>query len=158
MIRLAGETDRPWLVAMGLRFVQSTSYAALMPITPAAVHILIDNLLEQGVIFVAVLEDRPIGMLAGRLMPSGPEMPLSVAEEVAWWVEPEHRDGRAGYQLLCHFEGWAVQSGADVCKMVAPAGTTVGGFYERRGYRAVETVFAKVLHGNVRSPRSPRQE
>lgn len=67
------------------------------------------------------------------------------ADELAWWVEPRFRRGRIGPTMLKHAEAWARQKGATVLKMVAPAGTDVGRFYEATGYRAVETAYQKRL-------------
>jgi GNAT superfamily N-acetyltransferase len=67
------------------------------------------------------------------------------ADEIAWWVDPEHRKSRAAHRLLCAAENWARQKGLSVLKMVAPAGSEIGTFYERRGYVLVESAYQKVL-------------
>jgi hypothetical protein len=75
--------------------------------------------------------------------------PVVTASDVAWWVEPEHRGNPAiGPKLLWAAEAWAVQNGATLCKMMAPAGlagSKIAEFYRRSGYHEVETAFAKAL-------------
>ena len=83
-----------------------------------------------------------IGMLAIVAIPH-PLTGRTYAEEIAWWVEPEHRGGLIGPKMLRHAEEWATRNGANVVKMVAPAGSDVGKFYEATGYQAVETAFIK---------------
>jgi GNAT superfamily N-acetyltransferase len=67
------------------------------------------------------------------------------ADELCWWVEPAYRRGNLGLKLLRCAERWATTKGATMLKMVAPEGTDIGRFYERVGYRAVETAYQKRL-------------
>jgi GNAT superfamily N-acetyltransferase len=60
-------------------------------------------------------------------------------------MEPEFRRGRHAYQLLCAAEDWATRQGLGCLKMVAPAGSHIGTFYERAGFTAVETTWQKFL-------------
>jgi GNAT superfamily N-acetyltransferase len=66
-------------------------------------------------------------------------------DELAWWVAPDHRGARAGGFLLATAESWARENGLSMVKMVAPADSTIGEFYVRHGYAAVETSYQKVL-------------
>lgn len=85
-----------------------------------------------------------VGMLAIVALPH-PLAGGKVAEELAWWVEPEWRQGLLGPKMLREAEAWATRNGAVMVKMVAPAGTDVGEFYERIGYQAVETAYIKSI-------------
>jgi GNAT superfamily N-acetyltransferase len=98
------------------------------------------QVLRVGVVLLAEIDGRPIGILAGAAVDS-----LTARDryfdEVVWYVEPEARKTRAGYYLLRDAIAWAHAEGCSSCKMVAPAGSTVGTFLERNGFRAVETAF-----------------
>lgn len=85
-----------------------------------------------------------VGMLAIVMVPH-PLSGKTFAEEIAWWVEPEHRKGLIGPKMLRLAEEWATRNGANMVKMVAPAATSVGMFYERSGYKAVETAYIKTI-------------
>lgn len=165
-IRAATPADRFRLVEMASRFLLESDYGPIFAerSTPEKLGALVDKVLEIGVIFVAerqfdidVATGTPatadtiatmeavelVGMLAIVILPhlfTG----LPFGDEIAWWVEPEHRgNGRIAYKLLRSAEEWATRNGANMVKMSAPAGSTVGAFYERMGYRPVETAFIK---------------
>jgi GNAT superfamily N-acetyltransferase len=173
IIREAKLEDAFRVREMATRFLLDSQYGALFnnQTTPEAIGSLIENVLRLGAIFVAEVDSgarvpgvcvsidgeewhapggcetcrpRIVGMLAIVLIPH----PLSgqlLAEEIAWWVEPEHRGGSIGPKMLRSAEEWATTNGANMVKMVAPAGSTVGAFYERIGYQAVETAYVKAL-------------
>lgn len=159
MIRFATLDDKPRLIEMAVRFLLETEYGRMFDdrATPAMIDKLITNVLSLGAIVVAEIEElhgniagsaplesrfKLVGMLAIVALPH----PLTggiYAEEIAWWVEPEHRHGTLGPKMLRSAEDWATRNGAKMCKMVAPAGSQVGAFYEHIGYRAVETAYIK---------------
>lgn len=151
-IREATVDDTPRLIEMAARFLLSSHYGELFSVetTPALLATLIVNVLSMGVILVAEVDEFPtekktlVGMLAMVALPhvfTGKKL----AEEVAWWVEPEHRGGTLGPKMLRQGEEWATRNGANMVKMVAPAGSTVGEFYEHIGYRPVETAYIKSI-------------
>jgi len=150
LIRQATTADSYEIVRMTTRFLLSTEYGAMFSadVTPETIGNLIATVLKHGTIFLAELwpegggEKQVIGMLAIVVIPH-PLTGRTFADEIAWWVDPEHRNGLTGPYLLRSAEDWARQNGANMVKMVAPAGSTVGAFYERRGYRAVETAYLK---------------
>lgn len=140
---------------MTTRFLMETDYGPLLQATATGIEALVDEALTNGVVFVADVLDgtRIVGMIGMRIAPAAPELSrLVLAEEIAWWVEPEHRNGPVGPKLLWAAEAWAVQKGANLCKMVAPAESKVGTFYVRVGYQAVETAYVKVLKANGSIP------
>lgn len=145
MIREATLTDGPRLLEMSLRFLQTTIYAELAPPDPMTLVNLICIVLEKGIVYVEELADGTlVGMIAIIPLPhmlTGKQY----GDEVAWWVEPEHRKSRAAYRLLCAAEAWSRQKGLSVLKLVAPAGSDIGQFYEHRGYVLVESAYQKVL-------------
>jgi len=164
-IREANLEDSFRLVEMATRFLLESRYGELFSVsaTPDSIGELVKNVLQLGAIFVAEVEDGDrelphwhdrdtckicktsiVGMLAIVILPH-PLTGVPYADEIAWWVEPEHRGGLIGPHMLRRAEEWATRNGANVVKMVAPAGSTVGAFYERRGYRAVETAYIKTI-------------
>lgn len=153
-IRQATTLDKARLIELATRFLVESRYGALFTdSSPAQIGTLIDNVLTLGTILVAeVVEDRSndvreyaiVGMLAIVALPH-PLAGGTVAEEIAWWVEPEYRGGTLGPKMLREAEDWATRNGAVMVKMVAPAGSTVGNFYERIGYEAVETAYIKPI-------------
>lgn len=149
VIRRATPTDTAEIIALSLHFTQATAYGALFQATPAGVALLtarIFALEPEAAIFLALdgAEATPFGLIvlvAARL--TGTED--AYADEIVWWVEPSHRGLRAGPALLDAAEAWARTRGLRLIKMVAPIPSGVGRFYERRGYQAIETAYAKQL-------------
>lgn len=144
MIREATPDDKPRLIEMGARFIISSRYHLWLSTRPEGIAALIDRVLYHGVIFVAERDERVIGMLALMVSPhllTGRDF----GEEVAWWVEPEHRNGSAGPRLMHHMECWAMQNRLHMVIMLAPAGSTVGDFYKKCGYQAADTAWVRML-------------
>lgn len=145
-IRSAGEADRPRVLEMARAFMTLTPYGALFTASEPHLSGLFTICMEMGVLVVA--EDEASSGLIGFLALAVLEHPLSgehYVEEVAWWVEPAHRQGSVGLRLLSWAEEWTRGAGVGMIKMVAPAGSRVGATYERLGYRAVETAYLKRL-------------
>jgi GNAT superfamily N-acetyltransferase len=146
MIRPARDNDFNRLVTMGQRFVAESIYGRLFPTLATSsipVQMMVELCEEQGAIFVAEVDGRVVGMIGLVLVIDHPLTGGKVVEELAWFVEPEHRKGRVGPLLLGAAEAWTTTNGANVLKMVAPWGSDVGRFLERRGYTAVETAYMK---------------
>lgn len=158
-IRQATAEDSARVVEMVCRFIAETPYAAV--VTTAA-----DKLLETtlavmtsaGVIFVAERHSSVIGFIAVAAIREPPLGGEPFAEELAWWVEPEARGGRTAVYLLGAAENWTLQNRLSCLKMVAPHGSRVGTFYQRRGYEPIETAFIKrltngsILDAGARAP------
>jgi len=86
-----------------------------------------------------------VGMLVG-----GIASPLfskdRVATELAWFVEPEHRDGRAAYKLLASYEKWAKDSGCSFVTMVdIDTLESLEPLYTRKGYTLTEKTYVKEI-------------
>lgn len=144
MIRLATSADAPAIVAMALQFIRDTGYRAIVRPNPPQLETLVAFLLEHGAIFVV---DRG-GVLVGMMAVTVVVHPMSgevTGSEVAWWLQPEARGGTAAIRMLAAGEAWALERGATSFEMIAPAASTVGELYRRRGYSEVETVFRRPL-------------
>lgn len=148
-IRRGTPDDLPALVRMGRAFLEATRYGTLFRATGQSLEALAGLLFsfaDNAAIFLAVdADDQPFGMIAAFASPNPINQRL-YCDEVVWWVDPSGRGPlRAGPALLRSAEDWARERKCYLIKMVAPVGSTVGMFYERHGYEAIETSYAKVL-------------
>lgn len=143
-IRHATPDDVPRLVDMSRHFLASTAYGRLLIPTTEQLEAFVVLILTHGGALVAEVDGQVEGMI-GVVALAHPITQELVAEEVAWWVEPDYRKGTIGPRLLQAAEDWASVKGVTVLKMVAPAKSDVGKYYERHGYTAFETAFVKVL-------------
>lgn len=143
-IRDATAGDTPRLVDMAQHFLLSTPYGQMFTPSRAQLEAFVEAIRTLGVIIVAERLERLEGMIGLAVMPHPIDGTL-YAEEIAWWVEPTYRGGSVGPRLLKTAEAWAGRKNARGIRMVAPTGSTVGGFLTHRGYRAVETAYYKGL-------------
>lgn len=142
--------DLHYLVLAAMEFFDE--YAAGLPYTPKKdaeqLAFIVDLTVDKGGAFLAEkLVDgvwRPVGML-GIIVGPHPMTGEKYAEEVAWWVEPEHRGGKLGRLLFDAAERFAMTAGCVVLKMTAPTDSPAALVYRRRGYVAVETAYFKKL-------------
>lgn len=142
-IRYATAADETRVVEMALRFVRETQYATLFAgMSPETLSPMFGLALHKGVVFVADVDGQAVGFLALVVLqhPFGGE---PYGDELGWWVEPEWRRGRIGWDLLDAGERWARDHQVTVLKMIAPAGSPIGRLYEHRGYVPVETAYVK---------------
>jgi len=111
----------------------------------------VENILNgdkaKAIILLYLKNDKPIGMLAGITA----EMTLNydkLAHELIWWIEPEHRGGRAAIELFKAFEFWAKKVG---CKQVQMSlvetehAPKVEKMYTKFGYKPTERAFLKEI-------------
>jgi GNAT superfamily N-acetyltransferase len=145
IIREAGPSDVGAVVDMAARFISETSYRDVLPFDAGGIERLFAHLLEHGLMVLADREGAVVGMLiiAYTTLATGGDH--VVAEEVAWWVEPEHRGGRTAYKMLRFGLERARQDGCNSVTMRSPSGSPVGEFYERLGFRPIETTYSKRL-------------
>ena len=143
MIRQAGIDDIPRLVAMGIRFIESSAYAG--HIEPNAMsmarlaRMLIES--ENGLVLVYEQDGCALGMI-GVMATFHPYSGQPVMSEMFWYVEPESRG--AGVRLLRAAEQWARDNGVLDSIMISPS-PKVSAFYQRMGYVPLEEQFIKRL-------------
>lgn len=143
-IRRAVAEDTPTIVRLVGAFISSTQYRGFVKFVPEQLVLVVDLLLEHGVIFLAERDGEALGFIAAWKQPD-PYTAELIGEELAWFVDPGARGmARVGYKLLGCLEDWARQEGLAVLKMVAPADSPrVGLYYTRHGYEPVETAYLK---------------
>lgn len=144
MIRRATGRDVEGILRMGLRFHAESRYAAAMTPNVEQLARLLEYLLEFGFLLVLERNGDVVGMLAAHALPN-PVSGELVASEVAWWVDPEYRGGSGAVRMLVEFEEWAEERGAFLVQMIAPAGSSIGRLYMRRGYEQLETTWQRRL-------------
>lgn len=157
--RLGTADDIDRIVEMSERFLALTLFGKLIGglVSPRKLGEMVATCLNRGAIFVVeadvstfvdgdvFTEQQVVGMLA-LFVAEHPFTGQPFGDEVAWWVEPEHRKGRAGFLLYRECLSWARANGVASLKFVAPADSPdVGAFYVRQGFTPAETVYLKSL-------------
>lgn len=140
--RRATPEDRDGVVELGRIFYETELARFDMTFDRTQAETDFDFLVCQpsAIGILAIQDGQIIGMIAGvhgrKLF--GAE---SALEEMAWFVHPRHRS--CGPRLLNEFERWGRDNGCKTIIMVHLHGTDVNRFYIRRGYRLIQSSYAK---------------
>lgn len=146
-IRPATADDVPRIVEMAQRFYPTSGYGriACMPDAQAAGLALVT--MESGVMLVAEREGALIAMACLHIEPFIFNPAVVIAQEIVFWIEPEHRGGLLAVRILRAIDTACAARGATVVRMATlPASPPAAAqLYERSGYVASESYFVKVL-------------
>lgn len=144
IIRDAVENDVPRIVEMGRAFFEISGQDDIATFDDEAAAEAVRQCMSGGVVLVIEKEGALVGMAAAliyRVYVSRDDM---TAQELFWWVEPEHRG--AGRKLFEMLERRAKENGAASLSMIALESMKwVGRLYERAGYRPLDHTYVKRL-------------
>jgi GNAT superfamily N-acetyltransferase len=155
-IRPALPADIDRLLAMCEAFLNATRYGGLLPFVEDRLRPFLGDLIDEGGAFVADVSAAPhwqqgadvetvVGMIGLKVW-IHPFTGQVIAEEIAMWVEPNHRGGSLGPRLLTQAVRWARMKNAEMLRASAPYGKDkLGAFYERRGFSPIDTTYVKTL-------------
>ncbi len=150
IVRLAINRDLPECLELGRRFTESVYLGELVGYDDESAAALLDNLItnDDGILLVVENDAALVGMAGAILYPFYFNKDHKTGQELFWFIEPEHRHGRLGLELLEAMEGEALAKGARSFMMVAleeHEPERLAKFYARHGYRATERVFTRTL-------------
>lgn len=103
---------------------------------------------SQGLLCVLEVDGSTEGFAAGCKSPSLGSSQAMVGTEIAWWVNPDHRGGGNGIELLKYMEMLAKEQGVKYWSMVSMQSSMpeqVNALYEKMGYKLSEMVYTKVI-------------
>ena len=142
-IRKATIQDFDRIMEMMIDFANSSPYAPQHEpeYNDTYVRRLLCAFMQEGCILLAEHEDKVIGMLIAQIQPDAWLPEVKTLKEVAWWVDPEHRMGSAGYKLLLKY----VKYGKALVEASEIVGFTLTNMeqspdfdLEKRGWRPIE--------------------
>lgn len=150
MIRPARLGDVADMTRMAKRFFDASGLDLWFRFKPQSfaktVGLFIEN--SQAVILVAEKNSGLVGMAAALAYPCWYDADHMTAQELFWWIEPEHRGGPLGEDMLKMLEKWARDSGCLTMEMGAlevQRPDVMARVYARRDYAPKERVFCKRL-------------
>jgi hypothetical protein len=101
MIRLANKFDMPKIIEMLWNYHDSGSIKGLdVENETTAIKILSVIFAGAGIALISEKDNQPTGMLLAICTPFLWDNSKLVMNEIAYWVETEHRGSTAGYRLL----------------------------------------------------------
>jgi GNAT superfamily N-acetyltransferase len=146
LVRPAVLADIPQLLRFGKHFVGAAPYGGKAD--EASICSQLRRCIDEGLAFVADKDGQLIGGIVGISSALWYDQSTRVAAELAWWVEPAHREGLTAFKLLNAFENKAKELGHSKCVMMLITlmqGESIGRIYERRGFRLTEQAYIKDL-------------
>lgn len=147
MIRVATLADLPAVVELGKKFLESTILNPIAAYDPGSAWETARDLIESenGEVFVLEKDKQIIGFISGILAPVYWNFSILAAQQLAFYVLPEHR-GFSSLKLLKQWELWASGKGATVFYSGAKRDVRFGKMdkmLDRMGYVELETVHVK---------------
>jgi GNAT superfamily N-acetyltransferase len=146
-IRLATIEDAAVLTAMGRDFLQYSEYRNLQ-VTDEEIQAGIGGVIANEMSFVAEIDGQIVGFILGIIGPMWFVQRVRIAVELAWWVDPAHRNTTAGVRLLKAFENHATNMGVQYIAMsdlVVQGDTPVAKLLGRMGYSVTERMHTKEI-------------
>lgn len=147
IVRPATREDIPRIVDMALRFYPTTHYAKIADVTKESAAGLAIIAMESGVMLVAEKDGAVIGMACLVVGPFEFNVSVTMATELAWWIEPEHRGSTLALRMMEAIHAAARERGASVVRMATMANSPpqAAAMYERLGYVHSDSHYMKVL-------------
>lgn len=146
LLRQADSTDLDQILANGKTFSES-AYPDI-PYDPESFFDCAMQMMADGLLIVAEEDGQHMGGIGAIKGPLAINKHVTVAMERFLWMKPEHRKSGIGGILLDELEKAAKAQGCARILMIALEDESlpvVGGFYKKKGYRAMEHFFMKVL-------------
>lgn len=149
IIRLATYEDIPQILELGETFFNSTLIAkAGAPFDKDGTKELFEDLEEQELIVVAEIDGKIIGFILLDLNPTIGSFEIIQGSELAFYVEPGHREKGVGRELILGAEEVLRQHGAQVysmSSMVTSNPKIVDKLYQDLNFIHTESTYSKVL-------------
>jgi GNAT superfamily N-acetyltransferase len=113
LISKANKWDIPELIELLRHYREASPWEILKACdNESYVNSLLTRCLVAGVIFIAEKDDKIVGMLIAVKNSNIWDPELFVVNELAYWVEPEHRGSSAGYKLLSRYKEYCEEQKA----------------------------------------------
>ena len=148
MIKLATHKDTMTVVELLRRFLTETSYHQAEKARDDIEHLckLVWTFQQYGYIWIATVNDEPVGMLIAVKEPNIWLPTARELREVVWYIVPEHRTNSIGGKLFLHYcrKGEELLLSGEIQGYFTTKMTTTDSIdYERRGFRKTEEVYIK---------------
>lgn len=146
MIRDATKEDFSAIELHAARFWQETEFDE--PYQSGSALFYMNIAFDQELLIVAERDGKVIGFAAGCYSPLMGDNSILAGTEMAWWIDPLHRNSRDGIGLLKGLESKAKKVGCKYWNMVSLESSMpqeIQKIYHRMGYLHTESSFMKRL-------------
>lgn len=147
MVRSGSSEDLESIASMAREFWQHTIYKD-EEFCPDTVKAMAQMCIDQGLMSVLDANGSVKGFACGLKGALLANCSVASGSEVAWWVDPDHRNGKNGIGLLINLEKQAKEAGIKYWNMIfmdSSMPDTIEGIYQKMGYNRSESAYSKVL-------------
>jgi len=150
MIRLAVRADTDKIAEMLRHYREQSPLVCLLGCGETDTFNLLNNIFAgMGAIFVAEVGDKMVGMIIGFRNPNLWDRSIICMNELALWVEPEHRGGRHAWRLIKQYKDYCealMDRGSIKYYTISKMTNSPDLNYERLGFEFLEGTYVCQPH------------
>jgi GNAT superfamily N-acetyltransferase len=147
IIRDATQNDVLDTVLAVKQFCKEIPHPAWHKFNTNKVNSLVSQLIEidHGFVKIVTYEDEVVGALVA-VLSDIPINDLIFAQELMFWIDPEHRKGKTAIKLVDEYVEWATKAGCNFIRLSEldnVLGGKAGLLFKRKGFEPTETAYIK---------------
>lgn len=147
--RDANQSDTFDVVLLYKQFSKEIPHKAFSKVNTNKTVELISSLIEHenGFVHLATFNDEVVGVLAAVLS----ELPVNdfkMCQEIIFFVEPKHRNGKTSSKLIDAYVEWSKSTGCNFVRLSSldpVLNSKAGILFKRKGFSETETAYVKEL-------------
>tara|TARA_R110001632_G_scaffold213640_1_gene340036 strand:- start:222 stop:683 length:462 start_codon:yes stop_codon:yes gene_type:complete len=149
ILRDAIETDVLDIVLAVKQFCKEVPHPAWGRFDSNKVKDLVSSLIdsEAGFVKIVTIDEEVVGALVAMASPI-PINSFIFAQEIMFWLDPDHRNGKTSSKLIEEYVEWSKAAGCDFVRLSSLdelLGSRVGVLFKRKGFKPIETAYIKEL-------------
>ena len=148
-IREANQSDVFDLTLSVKQFCKEIPHPAWRSTDSSKIKDVITQIIDhpEGFVKVASYNGEIIGALIG-FINSTPINHYKFSQEIMFWFDPEHRNGKVSHKLIDDYVDWSKQNNCSFARLSSLdelLGSRVGVLFKRKGFTPIETAYVKEL-------------
>ena len=149
ILRDAIETDVLDIVLAVKQFCKEVPHPAWGRFDSNKVKDLVSSLIdsEAGFVKIVTIDEEVVGALIAAATPV-PINSFIFAQELMFWLDPDHRNGKTSPKLIDAYVEWSKAVGCDFVRLSTLdelLDSRVGVIFKRKGFKPIETAYIKEL-------------
>lgn len=149
ILRDAIETDVLDIVLAVKQFCKEVPHPAWGRFDSNKVKDLVSGLIdsEAGFVKIVTIDEEVVGALIATATPV-PINSFIFAQELMFWLDPDHRNGKTSPKLIDAYVEWSKAVGCDFVRLSTLdelLDSRVGIIFKRKGFKPIETAYIKEL-------------
>ena len=149
ILRDAIETDVLDIVLAVKQFCKEVPHPAWGRFDSNKVKDLVSGLIdsEAGFVKIVTIDEEVVGALIAAATPV-PINSFIFAQELMFWLDPDHRNGKTSPKLIDAYVEWSKAVGCDFVRLSTLdelLDSRVGIIFKRKGFKPIETAYIKEL-------------